>query len=134
MHYIRTKFYKTNVKNPTGLAICDFCGCYVNGGKLQKYYNYAGAPMPNYSVPNKYMEGRGDLMGSGDIIWQGFMVCPRCVDVPNGQSSYREPTADPYTADGNRPAPSFAADAYQTYLTTNSDIPIEGGEDEGIGV
>lgn len=132
-HKIRGKKYKTDPKNPTGLAICDFCGMNVNGGSLRKYTNYAGAPFPNYSIPEKFMDASGDLMSSGEIIWLGWMVCPTCQDVPNGQSSFRDPTADPYTADGNRPAPNFAEEAVQTYIAAEG-TPIEGDSDtEGLG-
>lgn len=132
MKLIRTRKYKTNMNHPTGLAICDFCGFHVNGGNLRKYTNYAGAPFPNYSIPNRYMEPTGDLMSSGDIIWDGFMVCSKCLDKPNGQSSWREPTADPFTADGNRPAPDFALDAVYTVLATQSNQPL--GTESGLSL
>lgn len=125
MRIIRTKRYKTNVTAPSGLAICDFCGFYVNGNNLRKYFNYAGSPLPDYNTPNKFMYPTGDLMSSGDVTWNGYMVCPHCVDQLNGQSGYREPTADPYTADGNRPAPDFAAEQINTVLSTQSNQPLE---------
>src|SRR4051812_44694659 len=98
MRYIRSKRYKTERKNPTGLAVCDFCGFNCNGGKLQKYYQYSGAPMPDYSVPNKFMLG-GDVMGDGMMKWNGLMVCWHCNDRQNPQSMYVAPKGDPYSAD-----------------------------------
>lgn len=118
MRLLKTKRYKTDPKNPTGLAQCDFCGFAVNGNKLHKYMQYSGAPMANYSVPNKYMS-QGDVMGDGQIRWNGMMVCWHCLDKPNPQSNYRAPTADPFIADGNRPMPpltSFYEDFYDTLL------------------
>ena len=105
MKVIRAKRYKTNIHNPTGLARCDYCGFSVNGAKLQKYMVYAGAPAPDYSVAQKFT-GSGDPMGSGEIRWNGMMVCSKCHDIPNPSSKYLAPKADPYIADGNRPMPS----------------------------
>jgi hypothetical protein len=122
MKYIRSKRYKTDRKNPTGLAVCDFCGFNCNGGKLQKYYQYSGAPMPNYSVPNQYMLG-GDVMGDGMIKWNGFMVCWHCNDKQNHQSMYVAPKGDPYPADGNRPQPSLEPQ-YNRLVSTENNIPL----------
>lgn len=128
MTYIRSKRYKTNRKNPTGLAVCDFCGFNVNGGKLQKYFQYTGAPMADYSVPNKFIN-TGDVMGDGSIIWTGFMVCWHCNDKQNPQSMYVAPKADPFPADGNRPQPSLQAQ-YNRDLSTENNIPFITDDDE----
>ncbi len=128
MRYIRSKFYKTDRKNPTGLAICDFCGFNTNGAKLRKYMQYSGAPMADYSVDKKFMQ-TGDVMGDGTLQWNGMMVCEHCFDVPNPQSMYVKPKEDPYPADGNRPQFSLLPMA-NDLLSTESDIPIEATDDE----
>jgi hypothetical protein len=79
MKLIRSKRYKTDPKTATGWAQCDFCGFSVNGGSLRKYMQYPGAPMADYSVPNKYMS-QGDVMGNGSPRWNGMMVCSSCFD------------------------------------------------------
>lgn len=128
MRYIRSKFYKTNRKNPTGLAVCDFCGFNCNGGKLLKYFQYSGAPMADYSVPNKFML-QGDVMGDGKIQWNGFMVCRHCYDVQNPQSMYVKPKADPFPADGNRPQKSLEPQ-YNRVLSTENNVPFITNDDE----
>lgn len=105
--------YKVNRKNPTGLATCDRCGFEVNGGKLRKEMTYAGAPMPDESVSDRFMLS-GSMMASGELRWNGFMICPKCVDVPNPQSRFNMPKADPYIALGNRPMRSV--ESYYTEL------------------
>lgn len=124
MRLLKTKRYKTDPKNPSGLARCDFCGFAVNGNKLQKYMQLSGAPTADYSVANKYMSS-GDVMGDGQLRWNGMMVCSHCLDVPNPQSNYRAPTADPYIADGNRPMPPLTAffdDFYDKLLLESGSI------------
>lgn len=106
MKKIRSKYYKTNYNNPTGLARCDRCGMAVNGDKLIKYMEYTGTPHPDYDFEAKYMQ-QGDVMGNGNIQWNGWMVCKKCVDTPHPQSNYHVPPADPVTADGNRPMPNI---------------------------
>lgn len=128
MRYIRSKFYKTNRKNPTGLAVCDFCGFNVNGGSLRKYMQYSGAPMPNYSLPNQFML-QGDVMGDGPLQWNGFMVCRHCLDKPNPQSMYVKPKEDPFIADGNRPQPSLVP-LVNTVLATDNNVPFISDDDE----
>lgn len=128
MRYISSKYYKTDRKNPTGLAVCDFCGFNVNGGKLQKYYQYSGAPMADYSVPNKYMLA-GDVMGDGAIQWNGFMVCWHCNDKQNPQSMYVKPKADPFPALGNRPQPNLEPQ-YNRDLSTENNVPFITEDDE----
>ncbi len=128
MRYISSKRYKTNRKNPTGLAVCDFCGFNCNGGKLQKYFQYSGAPMANYSVPNQYML-QGDVMGDGMIKWNGFMVCWHCNDKQNPQSMYVKPKADPFPADGNRPQPSLVPQV-NTILSTENNTPFITEDDD----
>lgn len=122
MKLIRSKRYKTDVKNATGLAQCDFCGFAVNGGSLRKYMQYPGAPTANYSVPQKFMS-QGDVMGNGSPRWNGMMVCSSCFDVPNPQSAYVAPKGDPIIADGNRPMPSLLGQQ-NTIISTDSDIPL----------
>lgn len=130
MRLLKTKRYKTDPKNPSGLARCDFCGFAVNGNKLHKYMQYSGALFADYSVPNKYMS-QGDVMGDGQMRWNGMMVCSHCLDVPNQQSNYRAQTADPFTADGNRPMPPLTAffdDFYDNLLLENgSSLLLETG-------
>ena len=105
MKSIRSKRYKTDYKNPTGLAQCDFCGFSVNGGSLRKYMQYPGAPMANYNIAQKFMQP-GDVMGdSSGPRWNGMMVCCKCFDVPNPQRAYLAPKGDPYKSDGDRPMP-----------------------------
>ena len=128
MRYIRSKRYKTNRKNPTGLAVCDFCGFNCNGGKLRKYMQYRGAPSADYTVPNKFMV-QGDVMGDGVIQWNGFMVCPHCFDKANPQSMYVAPKGDPYPADGNRPQPSLVPQV-NTILATDNQIPFITDDEE----
>ena len=98
--------YKVDKKHPSGLAICDKCGFEVNGNKLRKEMQYAGAPMPDNSVSDKFMMS-GSVMGSGELRWNGFMICPKCVDIPNPQSRFNPSKADPYIAIGNRPMPNI---------------------------
>lgn len=128
MRYIRSKRYKTDRKNPTGLAVCDFCGFNCNGGKLQKYFQYSGAPMADYSVPNKYIV-LGDVMGDGMLKWNGLMVCPPCNDKQNPQSMYVAPKGDPYPADGNRPQKSLEPQ-YNRLISTENNIPIISEDEE----
>lgn len=128
MRYIRSKRYKTNRKNPTGLAVCDFCGFNVNGGSLHKYFQFSGAPMADYTIPNLYML-RGDVMGDGMLKWNGFMVCEYCLDVQNPQSMYVAPKADPFPADGNRPQPSLVPQVNRI-LSTDNNIPFISDDDE----
>lgn len=128
MRYISSKRYKTNRKNPTGLAVCDFCGFNCNGGTLQKYFQYSGAPMANYSVPNKYIV-QGDVMGDGMLKWTGFMVCWHCNDKQNPQSMYVAPKGDPYNADGNRPQKSLEPQ-YNRLISTENNIPLITESDE----
>ena len=128
MRYIRSKRYKTNRKNPTGLAVCDFCGFNVNGGKLHKYFQYSGAPMANYSTPNQYMV-QGDVMGDGNMTWNGFMVCSHCLAKQNPQSMYVAPKGDPYPADGNRPQPSLEPQ-YNRVISTENNVPFITDDDE----
>lgn len=125
---IRSKWYKTSRKNPTGLALCDFCGFNVNGGKLQKYFQYSGAPMPDYSVPNKFMLG-GDVMGDGAIQWNGFMVCKDCNDRQNPQSMYVAPKGDPYPALGDRPQYPLEPQ-YNRDVSTENRIPFITEDDD----
>ena len=135
MMLVRSKHYKTNPKNPTGLATCDFCGMACNGGNLRKYITYAGSPMANYSVPQKFMQS-GDVMGNSQPQWNGMMVCPRCVDKPNPQSAYKAPLGDPFIADGNRPMKQIALDASQIagelLLEDGDDILLETGGTIGL--
>lgn len=128
MRYIRSKRYKTNRKNPTGLAVCDFCGFNVNGAHLHKYFQYSGAPMADYTVPQKFMV-QGDVMGDGMLKWNGFMVCQHCFDKPNPQSMYLKPKSDPLPADGNRPAPNLVYQ-YNRDLSTENNVPLISEDDE----
>lgn len=129
MRYIRSKFYKTRRTNPTGLAVCDYCGFNVNGCDLHKQMVYTGSPMANYAVANKYIQ-QGDVMGDGRLMWNGFVVCHNCLDEPNQQSIYVKPKGDPFIADGNRPQPSLLIQS-NDYLSTenNQAIISEDGED-----
>lgn len=122
MKVIRSKRYKTDYNNATGLARCDFCGFAVNGGSLRKYMQYPGAPMPNYNIPQKFMQP-GDVMGEGNPRWNGFMVCCKCFDVPNPQSMYVAPKGDPFKADGDRPMPSLVPQV-NTIISTDNQIPL----------
>ena len=123
MKSIRSKRYKTDYNNPTGLARCDFCGFAVNGGSLRKYMQYPGAPMANYNITQKFMQS-GDVMGdSAGPRWNGMMVCCKCFDVPNPQSAYLAPKGDPYKSDGDRPMPSLVPQV-NTIISTDSNIPI----------
>ncbi len=122
MRYVRSKRYSTDRKNPTGLAVCDFCGFNCNGGKLHKYFQYSGAPMADYSVANKFMLPT-DVMGDGMLQWTGFMVCWHCLDKQNPQSMYVAPKGDPYPADGNRPQPSLVPQV-NTDLSTENNTPF----------
>jgi len=130
MRIAKSNHFKTNPHNPTGLATCDMCGLDCNGGNLRKYITYVGSPMPDYSTPQKYMQS-GDPMGSGQLQWNGLMVCPRCLDKPNPQSAYKAPLGDPFRSDGDRPMRSLTS--YGNYVlsteTTGKILFLEDGSE-----
>ena len=73
---------RISLRHPSGLAVCDVCGFWVNHHDLTLQFGYAG---------NK-------------LVSTGRRVCDRCLDIP--QDQYRAPIlpADPYPLINPRPA------------------------------
>ena len=72
----------TNPRNPRALALCDGCKFLTYRDQLTMQMDYRGTPAP---VP------------------LGYLVCPRCLDVPNAQGAPAILRVDPVPVLNPRP-------------------------------
>lgn len=93
---IRTDFW-----NPEAVGVCDGCGFWQNHRSLRKHMVYRGGTVP---------------------VWDGFLVCATCDDVPNPapQFSRLALQPDPVPVDNPRPETGAVAQSGFGYLTTEN--------------
>lgn len=77
-----------DVDNPQAWAICDGCGFRVMHNSLKRQVEYRGGSAP---------------------VWTGFLVCGRCLDVPQPYFSRQVLPPDPVPVQNPRPGqnPTF---------------------------
>lgn len=93
-----------DARDPRAIAICDGCGFLVQHNTLREKMEYRGGASP---------------------VGTGFLVCPRCDDVPNPYGRIQVLPPDPVPVRNPRP------DIYPTwYLTTESGELLTDEEDQ----
>lgn len=88
-----------DARNPRALALCDGCGFLVQHDTLQKEMQYRGGLSP---------------------VWTGFLVCGRCLDVPNAFGRLQVLPPDPVPVKDPRPddGPNGGGtDSFPTYAS-----------------
>lgn len=95
------KYTKMNMRNPHGIARCDYSGLMVKHADLKKQMQY---------------RGKG-------LVWTGLMVAPQFADVPNPQELIPLIKLDPVPLQS--PRPDSQVDAQQTIASSTGEINID---------
>lgn len=95
------KYTKMNMRDPRGIARCDYSGLMVRHADLKKQMQY---------------RGRG-------LIWTGFMVAPQFEDIPNAQELIPLIKLDPVPLQS--PRPDSQVDAQPTIASSTGEIDID---------
>lgn len=82
--------YRVNPRHPVAQGVCDFCGTWQEHPKLNQ-----------------------DMIWQGNsLVWSGFLVCRRCLDVPNEGNRPLFLRADPVPVKYPRPFNFVAAEGF----------------------
>jgi hypothetical protein len=95
------KYTKMSMKDPRGIARCDYSGLMVRHCDLQKQMQYRGT----------------------GLVWTGLMVAPQFADVPNPQDLIPLIRLDPVPL--NNPRPDSQIDAQTTIASSTGEISID---------
>jgi hypothetical protein len=95
------KYTKMSMRDPRGIARCDYSGLMVRHSDLQKQKQY---------------RGRG-------LVWTGLMVAPQFADVPNPQDLIPLIKLDPVPL--NNPRTDSQVDAQMTIASSTGEITID---------
>lgn len=123
----------TRWDDPHAAAICDGCGKPVKHKDLHKQMRYPGEPGPSGAgspelAANQRMSGPGGGPGGSlTPLWTGFLVCLRCLDVPNEQYRYQNLPPDPVPVVNARPDTNGT-----DYIETEASQPIDTESDENL--
>lgn len=107
------KAWIVDINNPQALARCDGCGFPQNHVNLHKRMQYRGGSVP---------------------VWDGFLVCDTCNDVPNPYFARVILSPDPVPIDNPRPFDQtnsgfgYLVTENGEYLNTLTDEDTWGGE------
>lgn len=87
--------------NPEAAAVCDGCGFWVNRSSLVKRMAYRGGTVP---------------------VWDGFLVCGVCDDVPNPAPQFSRLTLSPDPVPVQNPRPEQQTNSGFGYLVTETGL------------
>lgn len=80
--------------NPRAVGVCDGCGWWVNYKDLKKDMQYRGGTTP---------------------VWTGFLVCTKCLDVPNPAPQFKTIVLPPDPVPLENPRPQTPSPTYSGY-------------------
>lgn len=83
-----------DVNDPRAVAACDGCGFLVNHKDLKKDMQYRGGSTP---------------------VWTGFLVCTKCLDVPNQAPQFKRITLPPDPVPVENPRPDVPTPTYSGF-------------------
>lgn len=89
--------------DPHAVGVCDGCGFWVNHKDLKRDMQYRGGATP---------------------VWTGFLVCTKCLDVPNPAPQFKSIVLppDPVPVDNPRPeVPTPSESGYAYWVLENGD-------------
>jgi len=95
------KYTKMRLKDPRGIARCDYSGLMVRHADLKKQMQYRGI----------------------GLVWTGLMVAPQFEDLPNAQELIPLIKLDPVPL--NNPRPDSQIDAQPTIGSSTGEISID---------
>lgn len=95
------KYTKMHMKDPRGIARCDYSGLMVRHADLKKQKQYRGT----------------------GLVWTGLMVAPQFEDVPNAQELIPLIRLDPVPL--KNPRTDSQIDAQQTIASSTGEITID---------
>ncbi len=95
------KYTKMNMRDPRGIARCDYSGLMVRHADLKKQKQYRGT----------------------GLVWTGLMVAPQFEDVPNAQELIPLIRLDPVPL--KNPRTDSQVDAQQTISSSTGEITID---------
>jgi len=95
------KYTKMRLKDPRGIARCDYSGLMVRHADLKKQMQYRGT----------------------GLVWTGLMVAPQFEDLPNAQELIPLIKLDPVPL--NNPRPDSQIDAQPTIGSSTGEISID---------
>lgn len=93
-----------DANDPKAVGVCDGCGWWVNHSSLLKQMEYRGGSTP---------------------VWNGFLVCTKCYDVPNEAPQFKRLVLPPDPVPVLNPRVEQATNSGYGYLiTSDSGDPI----------
>lgn len=95
------KYTKMSLRDPRGIARCDYSGLMVRHADLKKQKQYRGT----------------------GLVWTGLLVAPQFADVPNPQELIPIIKLDPVPL--NNPRPDSQIDAQPTIASSTGEISID---------
>lgn len=84
--------------DPHAVGVCDYCSFWVNHRDLKKAMEYRGGSVP---------------------VWNGFLVCTKCYDVPNQAPQFRRQVLAPDPVPVLNPRVEQQTNSGYGYLITN---------------
>jgi hypothetical protein len=103
LHRQVRKAYVIDATDPRGMGVCDGCGFWQNHKDLRKHMAYRGGSVP---------------------VWDGFLVCDSCYDVPNPAPQFKRLVLppDPVPLEMPRPeVPMPTLSGYAYWVTESGD-------------
>jgi hypothetical protein len=97
------KYTKMRLRDPRGIARCDYSGLMVRHADLKKQMQYRGT----------------------GLVWTGFLVAPQFSDIPNAQELIPIIRLDPVPL--QNPRPDSQVDAQPTIASSTGEISIDVG-------
>lgn len=88
-------------KDPRAVGVCDGCGFWLNYKDLRKDMQYRGGSVP---------------------VWTGFLVCDKCLDVPNPAPQFKRLVLPPDPVPVENPRPEVPTPTLSgfNYLVTET--------------